>query len=1069
MKKLFLLLMTVVMCAVASAQTRTVTGEVLYAGDDEPLVGASVLPIGGGTGVATDIDGKFSLKVDNKVKRLRVTYVGMVTQEVEITSDHLVIKLNNADNKLNEVMVVAYGTATKEAFTGSAAVVDASQIEKSQVSNALNALTGKVAGVQITNSSGQPGQTTPTIRIRGISSLNAGNAPLVIVDGAPFPGDINTINPNDIKSMTLLKDAASNALYGARGANGVILITTKKGQLGEGATVTLDAKWGQNSRAQQDYNLIKDPRQYYEVYYKGLYNYAIANNLSPESAYTWANQNLTAGNSYGLAYQTFTTPEGQYLIGTNGKFNPSATPGYLATYRGQEFYLQPDDWYDAAYKHSLRQEYNLSVSNGTEQTQFYLSAGYLKNEGITPASDYERFTGRVSADTQAKSWLKVGANMSYTHYNALSMSEDGTSNSSANVFAAATQIAPIYPLYMRNPDGSIMVDDNGITRYDYGDGANAGLQRPVYGKSNALSDAILNANKYNGNAFNATGYAEIRFLKDFKFTTKNTVNYDGARYTTVTNPYYGSYASSNGIVYKSTLENLTYTLQQLLDWNRTFGDHEVSVLAGHEYYKDVETSLSANRSNMFDPSNDELADAVTAGESSSYRTVYNNEGWLFRGQYNYQQKYFASASFRRDASSRFHPDHRWGNFWSAGGAWIISKESWFNAPWIDMLKIKASYGEQGNDNISNFLYTNTFNIVNAAGNVAATPATMGNPNISWEKNGNFNAGVEFDLFNSRLSGSVEGFWRKTSDMLSWFPLPPSFGYTGYWDNIGNMENGGVEIDLQGTLIQTRNITWTVNANLTWYKNKLSYLPEERKTMTVDGVQGYSSGSYFYGEGEPLYTYHLYRYAGVDQQTGEGLYYHRVMENGEPTGELEAVTYQNLTANDYFLCGSALPKAYGGFGTTLTAYGFDLSLDFNYSLGGQVYDGNYALYMGTPTTTGGRGQAIHADILNAWTPENPSATIPRWQFNDQYSAASSDRFLTSANYLSLQNINFGYTLPQNLVRRMHLTKLRVYLSCDNVWLWSKRQGIDPRQSISGPINNTYYAPIRTISGGLTVNF
>ncbi len=1061
--------MTVVMCAVASAQTRTVTGEVLYAGDDEPLVGASVLPIGGGTGVATDIDGKFSLKVDNKVKRLRVTYVGMVTQEVEITSDHLVIKLNNADNKLNEVMVVAYGTATKEAFTGSAAVVDASQIEKSQVSNALNALTGKVAGVQITNSSGQPGQTTPTIRIRGISSLNAGNAPLVIVDGAPFPGDINTINPNDIKSMTLLKDAASNALYGARGANGVILITTKKGQLGEGATVTLDAKWGQNSRAQQDYNVIKDPRQYYEVYYKGLYNYAIANNLSPESAYTWANQNLTAGNSYGLAYQTFTTPEGQYLIGTNGKFNPSATPGYLATYRGQEFYLQPDDWYDAAYKHSLRQEYNLSVSNGTEQTQFYLSAGYLKNEGITPASDYERFTGRVSADTQAKSWLKVGANMSYTHYNALSMSEDGTSNSSANVFAAATQIAPIYPLYMRNPDGSIMVDDNGITRYDYGDGANAGLQRPVYGKSNALSDAILNANKYNGNAFNATGYAEIRFLKDFKFTTKNTVNYDGARYTTVTNPYYGSYASSNGIVYKSTLENLTYTLQQLLDWNRTFGDHEVSVLAGHEYYKDVETSLSANRSNMFDPSNDELADAVTAGESSSYRTVYNNEGWLFRGQYNYQQKYFASASFRRDASSRFHPDHRWGNFWSAGGAWIISKESWFNAPWIDMLKIKASYGEQGNDNISNFLYTNTFNIVNAAGNVAATPATMGNPNISWEKNGNFNAGVEFDLFNSRLSGSVEGFWRKTSDMLSWFPLPPSFGYTGYWDNIGNMENGGVEIDLQGTLIQTRNITWTVNANLTWYKNKLSYLPEERKTMTVDGVQGYSSGSYFYGEGEPLYTYHLYRYAGVDQQTGEGLYYHRVMENGEPTGELEAVTYQNLTANDYFLCGSALPKAYGGFGTTLTAYGFDLSLDFNYSLGGQVYDGNYALYMGTPTTTGGRGQAIHADILNAWTPENPSATIPRWQFNDQYSAASSDRFLTSANYLSLQNINFGYTLPQNLVRRMHLTKLRVYLSCDNVWLWSKRQGIDPRQSISGSINNTYYAPIRTISGGLTVNF
>lgn len=1060
-----------VIFTVASAQDRTVTGQVIYAGDGEPLIGASIFPIGGGTGCSTDIDGKFTLKVRSTVKRLKVTYVGMNTQEVEITGKPLLIALTNSENRLNEVMVVAYGTATKEAFTGSAAVVGAEAIEKSQVSNALNALNSKVAGVQLTNASGAPGSTTPTIRIRGISSINAGNSPLIIVDGAPFSGDMNTLNSQDIQSMTVLKDAASNALYGARGANGVILITTKKAQMGTGATVTVDAKWGMNDRATQDYDLIKDPRQYYEVYYGALNRYAKANGMSDQEAYVWSNQNMTAANNYGLWYQTYTAPEGQYLIGSNGKFNPAATEGYMRTYRGSQYWMQPDNWLDASYKKSLRQEYNISVTNGTDQTSFYASAGYLNNEGITPNTGFKRFTGRLSADTQAKSWLRVGANMSYTHYSAQSMSEDGTSNSSGNIFAAATEVAPIFPLFLRGADKQIIIDQNGLKRYDYGDGQNAGLQRPVFGQSNAISSTLLDTNGYNGNAFSGTGYVEVRFLKDFKLTSKNSVDYDGSRSSNVTNPFYGSYASSNGVVSMAAYHSLHTTFQQLLDWSHTFNKvHEVSALFGHENYQSKYYYLSANRSNMFDPSNNELDGAILAGESSSYRTYYNNEGWLFRAQYNYDEKYFGSFSFRRDASSRFHPDHRWGNFWSAGGAWIISKESFFNVPWVNMLKIKASYGEQGNDNISNYLYTNTYNIINGSGHPASTPATKGNPNISWEKNGNLNYGVEFDLFNSRLSGSVEGFYRKTSDMLSWFPLPPSFGYTGYWDNIGDMTNTGVEFDLTGTIINTRNITWTVNANLTYYKNKVSYLPEERKTMEIDGYRGYSSGSHFYGEGLPLYSYRMYRYAGVDQETGKALYYHKVVdpETKKPTGELEKVDYTKLSSDDYFILSSALPKVYGGFGTTVNAYGFDLSLDFGYSLGGKVYDGQYALFMGNPTSTQ-RGYNWHADILKAWTPENPSSTIPRLQYDDQYATSTSDRFLKSANYLSLNNINFGYTLPQRLTAKMFLTKLRVYFQAENVWIWATRQGIDPRQSLSGSINNTYYAPIRTLSGGLTVTF
>ena len=1071
MRKLFLILMTLMACTWGvQAQTRTYHGTVLDASDNEPLVGATVMPIGGGQGVAADVDGNFTLTVPANVTKATVSYVGYTSQEVKL-SEGMVVKLKSSASNLDETIVVAYGTAKKSAFTGSAAVVGTEEIEKSQATNALNAMNGKVAGVQMSNASGQPGSNDPTIYIRGISSINAGSNPLIVVNGAPYPGDINNINPADIESMTVLKDAASNALYGARGANGVILITTKKGKVGQKATVVVDAKWGSNSRASQTYDIVEDPRQYYEMYYAALYNQQIAAGASPNEAFMYANSNLISGAN-GLQYLTYTLPDGQYLIGSNGKFNPNATPGRLATYRGQSYWLTPDNWLDVAYKNSLRQEYNLSVSNASESGQFYLSANYLNNEGITDNSGYERFTSRLTADTQATSWLKVGADLSYTHYNAKFMDEEGVSNSSGNIFAAATQIAPIYPLFVRDGEGNIMTNSAGITMYDYGDGSNAGLTRPVFTQSNAISSALLDTNKYSGNSFSGLGYAEIRFLKDFRLTSNNSVNLDNTTSTSITNPYFGSYASSNGIISKQSSQNINYTFQQLLNWEHTFGVNNVAVLAGHENYWNISSVLYGTKSNMFDPNNDELAGAITDVTSNSYTTKYNNEGWLFRVQYNYDEKYFASASYRRDASSRFAPEHRWGNFWSAGAAWLINKEKFMESVlWIDLLKLKLSYGEQGNDNIGNFLYTNTYGLVNGAGHPAAVPATMGNRNISWEKNGNLNYGVEFEFFNGRLQGSVEGFWRKTSDMLSWFPLPPSFGWSGYYDNIGNMENQGVEIDLQGTVIRTKDIEWGLNFNMTYYKNKISYLPEQRKTMTTEGVEGYSSGNFYYGEGIPLYTYRLYKYAGFDEENGQPLYWHRELnEAGEPTGVLERVPYSVVSqyTTDYFLCGSTLPDLYGGFGTSLYLYGFDISIDFSYSTGGKFYDGTYASYMSSPTSSS-RGQNFHKDLLKAWTPTNTNTDIPRFVYDDVYSAASSDRFLISANYLSLNTINVGYTLPQKCVNKLYLSNIRVYFAADNVYYWTKRKGLDTRQSITGGGNNTTYSPIRTLSGGVQITF
>ena len=1076
-----------------AAQTAKVTGKVTDT-NGEAVIGASVFVVGTNLAAQTDIEGNFTIEnVPSSATTIRVTYVGMATQEIHILKGKpMKIQLVEDGVVLDDVVVMAYGTAKKSQFTGSAAVVKSEEIGKIQTSNAANALTGKMAGVQLTNASGQPGATTPTIRVRGISSINAGNAPLVILDGAPYDGDLNNINSQDIESMTVLKDAASNALYGARGANGVIMITTKKGASGS-ARVTFDAKWGSNSRATQDYDYIKSPAQYYETYYNALNNYLVnAQGYSAEQAHMTANDLMVGSSSYGLGMNVYTVPEGQYLIGTNGKLNPNATLGRLVSYKGQDYWMTPDDYMDEAYDNSLRQEYNLNITAGNDKSSFYTSINYLDNEGITANSDYERLTARMKADYKVKNWLKTGANMSYTHFNSNSLGEDGASNSSGNIFAYATQVAPIYPLSIRDAQGNILRDDNGFKRYDYGDGENAGTQRPFLTGGNPYSANQLDINNSEGNAFNATGFAEITFLKDFKFTWTSGVNVDETRSTQTTNPYYGSYASSNGIVYKYHTRSISWNHQQILNWDKEIGKSNISAMIGHEYYRNKYYYLYASKSNQFDPTNSELAGAITDKSGSSYQSDYNTEGYFGRVMYDFDGRYHVSASYRRDASSRFHKDNRWGNFWSAGLAWVISKENFFTADWVDLLKIKASYGEQGNDQIGNYRYTSLYSIVNSGGSPAAVPATLGNKDITWETQGNFNVGVDFDLFKGRISGTVDFFTRKTSDMLFSFPLPPSYGYTSYYANVGDMMNTGVEFDLKTTPIKTKDFEWNINLNLTTYKNEISYLPNERKTMEVDGKHGYTSGNYFYGEGCSLYTFHMRKYAGVDEETGKSMWWKNYtnrpvvdadgnpvweMENGAPkldeagnpiqkveSGREKTTEYADAS---YYLCGTALPDVYGGFGTSFNWKGFDLSIDFSFQIGGQVYDGDYAGLMASPTSTS-RGSNFHADVLNAWTVGN-STNIPRLQFDDSYSAATSDRFLTDASYLSLNNINFGYTFPKMWTKKIGVENCRLYVAADNIWVWSKRQGLDPRQSISGSATGSYYAPIRTVSGGVTLTF
>ena len=1078
-KRIALFLTCMLMSGLALAQTMKVTGTVISVEDGEPIPGASVLIEGTKTGVVTNADGQFTLTVPADAKRLEVSSAGMVKQLVRI-KPVVNVELQTEDQSLNEVMVIGFGSAKKAAFTGSAKVVGSEMLSKSQVTSVTDALAGVVPGLQLTSDNGAPGATS-TIRVRGFSSLNASNGPLIVVDGAPYEGDMANLNPNDIESITVTKDAAANALYGARGANGVIQIVTKKANRGE-AKVVFDGKVGWNSRALQHYNTVSNPAQYYEMQYGALRDYYLNNGYDANAAWLKANQNLfgDSGNG-GVGYNVYTVPDGQFLIGQNGKLNPNATLGRLVNYKGTDYLLTPDDWEEIGTRTGLRQEYNVSVSAGHERGNFLLSMGYLNNEGLAYNSDYKRFNGRLKADYLAKKWLKVGANMNYSRFDANSLGNNGSSTSTGNVWAFTDQMAPIYPLFLRNADGSIMTDANGFRMMDYGNGMNAGMGRAFLSDANALMDNLLNTRNYEGNAVTGNVFADIYLYKGLTLTLNGAFDLDETRGTRVYNPYYGQFDSTGGTVEKYHTRTYNYNIQQLLNYVGTFKNvHNVNLMAGHEYSDLRSYELGASKSQMFSQKNKELNGAVVDGQSSySSQGRVNREGYFFRAMYDYDNRYFVSGSYRRDGSSKFRAqpnDYRWGNFWSAGAAWLASRESWFKAPWVNELKLKVSVGQQGNDGISNYLYTDRYTLSNNQGKPATNFAGKGTDDLTWETNTSLNVGLEFRLW-KRLSGEIQWYRRYTTDMLYRFPAPTTLGYSSYWKNVGDMYNTGVEIDLNAKIFDLKNFKWDVNLNLASLKNRVTKLHDDVKTYTFydfDGKEykGYRDGNFLISEGESMYSWVMPMYAGVDPNTGESLWYKRQKTTDADGNEVTEVVTTNkyATTEDqmFFVHESTAPKVYGGFGTSLSFYGFDISAQFSYQLGGKQYDGTYATFMSAPNASNA-GANFHQDLLNSWSATNTGSDIPRFTWGDLNNGSFSNRFLTSSNYLNIENINFGYTLPANITRKAKIETARLYFAAENVYYFSKRKGFNPRQSYDATTNSTYHSPMRTMSVGVQLHF
>lgn len=1043
-------------CAYGFAQNRQVSGTVADA-EGKPIAGATVLVDGTTVGTTTNADGQFTISAPAN-GTLLVTFIGYEPQRIALAGKTKVdITMKEDTQAIDDVIVVAYGTAKKEAFTGSASVMKSEDIGKRQVSNISNALAGAVAGVQAVSSNGQPGESAK-IRIRGIGSISASSAPLYIVDGAPYDGSLSYLNSADIESLTVLKDAAASAIYGARGANGVVLITTKRGKSRD-ATVNFDAKWGTNSRGVPNYDVISNPGQYYELGYQSLFNSRYQAGSSLAEARAFANSALFDSKNGGTGYNIYTIPSKQTLIGSNGKLNPNATLGYS----DGEYYYAPDDWYEELFGNgNLRQEYNVSIAGASDRFNYFMSAGYLDDSGIIKNSGFTRYSARLKADYQAKKWLKVGANISYSH--AISDSPTGQTDwgSSANLFYLANMIAPIYPMYVRDVYKNIKYDDHGNKIYD--SGTNTNQIRSFSGGANPMISIDLDRHRSYTDAVNGNWFATVTPIEGLNLTANISASAINRRLNRLYNSLYGSYIGK-GSTAVSHSRTFGVNQQYLATYKKTFGNkHNFDALIGFENYALKMQYLYGSNTDLYNPNVGELDNAIyETPQVSSYTDTYFTMGILSRVQYDYDGKYFFSASYRRDASSRFHPDNRWGNFGSVGGAWLMSRENFLrDVKWLDMLKLKVSYGIQGNDDLldlsgySNYYpYQDQFQVGRVDGDFSLTLNYKGNRDITWESSHSFNVGVEFGFWDNRLTGSIEYFSRKTSDMLYYKPVPPSLGYSRQPLNVGSMRNAGIEVELGANLLRYKNFSWDLNLNMTHYKNKILSLD---KDISEKGIVGSMS---IREVGGSMYDSYLKTFAGVDPETGKSLWY-MDPDNGDfSTTDVYDDARQARQ-------GSTLPKASGGFGTSLNFYGVDISAQFAYQLGGRLYDNTYHELMHNGDAL---GRNWHKDILDAWTPEHTNTNVPRLNTADDSNQKYSSRFLVSSNYLAVNNLTIGYTFPKKWTDKMRIGSIRIYFAGDNLAVFSKREGLDPRIVFGGAdtADNTSYSALRTFSGGINLTF
>lgn len=1008
-----------------------------------PIPFASIVLKGTMTGINSDENGNFTLEGVPADATLVFSSIGYQTLEAAVSGRRRIeIMLAPTAESLEETIVVAYGTAKKGSLTGSASVVQSKDIEKRIATSVTKALEGQVPGVMMTSGTGQPGEGA-SIVIRGYGSINASKTPLYVVDGIPFDGGISSLNPSDIESMTVLKDASSGALYGARGANGVVMITTKKGATDK-VTISYSGNFGWSNPAIKAYDRV-DAKDFVQLTFESLRtNFYKSGSYSFEESAQLARETLS-GTLGGEIYNPFKKYTWETIIGSNGFVQPDAEAAWY------------EDWLeDGAIRHNaFRQEHVVSVSGGTKKLRAFMSLGYTNENGYIVQTGFQRYSGRVKIDAQPNDFVATGLNLSFsdTEHNGVRPEGDDTGNP-----IIYQQMGPIYPVYEKDLNGNDLLDTDGNRIIDYGDTRPWDPGGSVIGR---LYDDSTDYSYLNGGIRTyltlGSDSNKAGFLKGLKFT----VNFGGdsrdLQEYAFNNMHHGGYATANGRLRRYATRKTSYTLNELLNWNRNFNKHSFDILAGHEFYRYRYFYLSGSRTNLVEGIK-ELRPATANIDNDSYSQDYAIESWLSRFNYNFDEKYYLSASFRRDGSSRFNKNYRWGNFWSAGANWRISKEKWFDVSWIENMNLKASYGVQGNDDLDTYYAWQSFYDLNYPNDekTGAIVSSLENTNITWEKNANFNVGLDASLFHNRMNLNVEWYSRLTTDMLLNYPMALSTGFSGYDANVGSMINKGLEWTLSGVLLDRKNIFWRTTLTGSTISNKILSLTTESPSFI--------SGQQIYEVGKPIYTFYMVHHAGVNPDNGNEIFwtYDSIDENGNYVNEATTEDYTVATAHKYYV-GCRIPKLTGSLDMDFEFLGgFDFSFLMTYSLGGVIYDGLYNSLL-----HGGYSRAMSTVLLDRWQKEGDITEVPKMDIAGT-SAHTSDRSLVDASYLSIKSITLGYTIPSAITRKIGASKLRIFTSLDNYFLFSHLNGLNPQYNFAGTTNYVI-APQKTMVAGINLNF
>jgi len=1048
----------------ALAQSRTVSGTVRD-NKGEVLTGATIEVKGTTIGVAADENGNFTIDVPEDKAVLVISYYGTESKEIRLdgsSSYQVVLVEEKGKDELEGVQV--YGQKIdRRSYTGALNTVSSKEIAQRPVTSVGAALDGAAPGLLVTSGGGQPG-SNPDIMLRGQGSLSASSSPLIVLDGAPYSGSLNSINPLDIKDIVVLKDATAKAVYGARAANGVILINTKRGEKGDKPRISFDASVGLLNRFIKPYKTL-GTRDYYEKAYEGLLNGSTSGSVGSEEAV------FSLGG-----YNAYRVPNSQ-LFNTD-----KSSPDFGKVIPGDDQLIWTDNWMNELQRIGVRQNYNLSVQNGNDNSDYYLSIGYTRDQGIVKNSDYHRITGLLNVNSKVTSWLNAGFKMQATYDDQLFFL--GSGNAFSNPFMSAQMMGAIYPVYMYNEDGSRMKNADGTDKYDFGNNMagdtwnNTRQVRPYDRGLRTNTVASLTYDKPNTIAINGNtvGFVEAKIYRDLIAKSTISLNYYNGNSLNYYNAIFGDAANVNGRGQRSTSTNINFTFNQFLTWrpqaanlNRDSADHTFALTAGHENYNLKNSSLSAGRAGYAISARgyEELDAAAVPEFSSSVINRLRIETYFAQAEYNFKRKYYISGSYSRNGSSRFSPEARWGNFGSAGVGWVFSDENFmkeFSKKHLEYAKLRFSWGVSGNDALGGtaaeafYPWMDRFNITSNDQNSALTFLRWGNPILRWEGAVDMNLGIDVVTKANRLSVSLDAYNRGSNNLLYIFPLATSTGSTGYYANVGSMRNRGLEASISYDVLRPKTvsgISWNSKMNLAFNRNAITQMQGSEDTLFGSGT--------IMTKGEAINTFWLPEYAGVNE-FGQPTWY--AASTGERTADYDALSQRR----DYKAFGSSFRDLEGSWSNTFRYKNVDVNFTFTFGLGGKYYDGLYAQLVSGASSA--LGNAMHVDLLNSWKEagdELKEGVLPKhtYGYAGRFNSASSSRFLISNSFLRMRNLNIGYNFPTKMLNRSSISNARIYVASDNLFNVSARQGVDLQSSFFGSSDFTYF-PMRTVVFGVNLS-